>query len=398
MRNSIPAVFAYTGCRLYQDILKHRFNDILNLKRPDEKSTLETHRALLFYEYVGNNLTTLDLIESILKTYQNVDFFLIIDDCYEGLIDENFLHGIKKMLNDNDNVTKIKILSSNKNIENKITEILDSNKMFRYFNIHLYMSEYDNIAPSEHTHVPNDQLREKKFLCVNRQERSHRIRTIDFLSKNDILNQTHASCLLGDYAPLLYDNVDFKMHNINVEKYQDPDLESVVLSNDSKQRLRKILPLELDIQNHQQKIFATNMPSLETYFNETYFSIITEGDFKNSTGKKQFTEKIVKCFAFHHPFLVLGLPGTLELLKDEGFITFSSFIDESYDQVTNDDKRMNMVFDQIKKLNNLNMHQMKNMYEDMMPILEHNYNHYLKKFAMNEPGDLVNEILDWYYL
>lgn len=398
MREKIPAIFAFTGCRIYQDILKDRYNDILHLYRPEEKQVFTKHKSLLFYEYVGNNLSTLGTIEGIIKRYQNAKFFMIIDDCYEGLIDSEFIHQVKRLNDTYSNLEKFQILSSNYNVKEMCKEILGGDDAFTYFNIHPYMYEYDNVVISEHTHTSNDILREKKFLCVNRQERAHRIRTIDFLSREDILKHTYASCLIGDYAPLLYKGTQFKAQNPEIEKYQDPDLGKIILTQESKERLSKILPLELDVKDHQGKAFSTNMPSLEKYFDESYFSIITEGDFKSSTGKKQYTEKILKCFAYHHPFLVIGLPGTIELIQDEGFITFGSFIDESYDKEYNDDKRMNMVFQEIKKINELNMHELKNMYEDMLPILEHNYQHYINKHGTAKPGKLVNNILEWYYL
>lgn len=398
MRERIPAVFAHTGCRLFQEVLVPRYNHILNMRRPNEKVNLMSHKAMLFFEYVGNNIQTLELIRNILTTYPNVKYFLVIDDCYEGLIDDRVLEELDKIMRENDNIDKIKILSSNKNLETKVSTLFKSEMVFQYYNIHSYMSAYDHVSPGEHVHRVNPELREKKFLCVNRQERVHRIMTVDFLSRNDILKHSHTSCLLGDYAPLLYNDTEFTMQNPNLEKYQDPALQKLRLSNDSKDRLRKTLPLELDIKEHQLKSFAVNMPDLGKYFDQSYFSIVTEGDFNSSTQKKQYTEKILKCFLYHHPFVVLGLPGTLELLREEGFITFSSFVDENYDSETNDDKRMNMVFSQIKKLNELNMHQFKNMYEDMLPILEHNYRHCLNRYRTDQPGNLVNEILDWYYL
>lgn len=259
------------------------------------------------------------------------------------------------------------------------------------------MYEYDNVVPSQLEPTVNNQLRQKKFLCVNRQERVHRLRTIDFLSESNILPQCFASCQLGDYAPLLDENKTFLSQNPRVEQYQDADLQSVILPPQSKTRLKKMLPLELDVKNYQHKTFATQMPSLTEYFRESYISIVTEGDFSSKSGKRQFTEKVLKCFAHHHPFIVVGLPGTLSLLQEEGFLTFSSIINEDYDKEENDDKRLRMIFDEIEKLNSLNMNQMKRMYESIMPVLDHNYDNYVKVYNTNRPTTLVNKLLKWYY-
>lgn len=48
-----------------------------------------------------------------------------------------------------------------------------------------------------------------------------------------------------------------------------------------------------------------------------------------------FTEKTARPIAGKTPFLILSVPGTLRVLKNLGFKTFDSLIDESYDQETN---------------------------------------------------------------
>lgn len=393
----ITSIQINSGCRMHQDILKHRFNDILKLNMPDDFYSKHYEKAVLFFEYVGNNDIVLDTISSVVSQFPNTEIMFVIDDSYEGLVTEKFLANLQDLLSVNNNVTEWLIVSSNKTLQQTIKKIFNTTKNFVYFNIHLHMFEYDNVVPSELDYQPNMQLREKKFLCVNRQERVHRLRTIDFLSKNQILPHTFASCQLGDYVAVLDSAQSFSAQNPNVETYQDSELSNLILSNDSKTRLKSILPLELDVKNHQYRAYATQMPSLQSYFDESYISIVTEGDFSSTTNKQQFTEKVLKCFAYYHPFIVIGLPGTLELLQEHGFLTFNSIIDESYDKIKNDDKRINAALNEVKKLNELNIQQIKNLYEEIFPILEHNYNHFIKTYNQNEPAEVVNKILSWYH-
>lgn len=396
MTEKIPSLFVYTGCRLYQDVLKTRFEKVLPLYMPEGPYTSGLDKFLLFFEYVGNNTQTLDTISNLLSNFSNSEVMIIIDDCYEGLIDNEFLSKFQELLSMHSIVKDYCLLSSNLNLGKKCLQILGSDKNFIYFNVHLYLSAYDNIAPEYLESKINNNLREKKFLCVNRQERGHRLKTIDFLIKKDILKNCFASCMLGDYAGVL-DQTDFKAQNAQVEKYQDPDLIDLELTQESKDRLSRYLPLELDVKDYQRKVYSTEMPSLEKYFSESYWSIITEGDFSNKDNKQQFTEKVLKAFAYHHPFIVIGLPGTLDLLKKHGFITFSSVIDESYDQEQDDKKRLEMALQEIDKLNKLNMHELKDLYDRLLPILDHNFKTYKQIFAMNQPTELVNRIMNWYY-
>jgi len=386
-----PALIVYSGSRLFGNIIKNDFNDILpTFTLQSDDANKEYDKVFVFFEYVGNNQKTLELLSQVLSTAKVNEFFVTIDDCYEGLIDKEFVDMFTQLLDKEPRITDYCILSSNAMLE----KLIPSGK-FKYFNIHLHLPDYDEIYPDILNHIPNEHLRDKKFLCVNRQERVHRLRTVDFLLKEDIAKHTFLSCTLGDYAPLLQPGTAFKSQNVEVERYQDPELSKVVLTKDSIERLKLALPIDLDMIESQRKAFATNMPSLEKYFDESYWSIVTEGDFSSKKNIRQFTEKVLKCFAYHHPFVVIGLPGTLELLKQEGFITFSGFIDESYDQEENDDKRLNMALKEIKKLNNMNIQEMKRMYNQMMPILKHNYNTYKNIYNKAEPADVVNKLISW---
>jgi hypothetical protein len=395
--NTIPCLFVFTGCRVYQEIIKSRFNSVIPIRHCHDPDNEDGNKFILFFEYVGNNIRTLDTIDSLLGNLSDKNIMIVIDDSYEGLTSPAFLIRFQEILDKNSNVKDWVLLSSNKLVKNTVFELFGTEENFLYFNIHLYMPEYDHVIPAHMEKNINTQLRKKKFLCVNRQERKHRLLTIDFLAKNDILKHTYASCVLGDYAPILYNNLHFKSQNPLVEQYQDSSLHKTELSKDSRERLKKILPLDIDIKEHQNKVFATNMPDLSNFFRESYFSIITEGDFESVIPKKQFTEKILKSVANHHPFIVVGLPGTLQLLREQGFITFSKFIDESYDSEENNEKRLEMALDQIKKINSLNMHQIHDLYEEMFPILEHNYNTYLNIYNTNQPTQLINRIIDWFY-
>jgi hypothetical protein len=200
--------------------------------------------------------------------------------------------------------------------------------------------------------------------------------------------------VLGEYKNVLDGDCGL---NEFVPKYYDLDLYEAFYTAETKQRLLNNLPLTLDVPESKYKAIKANMPNLKDYFDESYFSIITEGDFSTDEGKRQFTEKVLKCFAYHHPFVVIGLPGTLQLLKQEGFLTFSQVIDESYDREENDDRRIKSALAEVEKLNNLNINELKKVYDKLIPVLEHNYYLYRKKLETPEPAYLVNRILEWYY-
>lgn len=91
-------------------------------------------------------------------------------------------------------------------------------------------------------------------------------------------------------------------------------------------------------------------------------------------GTAWITEKTVKNLYIGKPFVVMGGPGLLEKVRSYGFKTFSPWIDESYDTITNHSDRMVAILTEIDRLATVNVNQLHN---DIKPILEHNRQIYI---------------------
>lgn len=80
----------------------------------------------------------------------------------------------------------------------------------------------------------------------------------------------------------------------------------------------------------------------------SWFSVVTETEMRSRPCR--ITEKPFKPMANFHPFLVLGNPGALALLRDFGFETFGEVFDERYDEELHPGRRFEMVYDQVRRL------------------------------------------------
>jgi hypothetical protein len=69
--------------------------------------------------------------------------------------------------------------------------------------------------------------------------------------------------------------------------------------------------------------------------------------------KIHLTEKVLRPIACGHPFVLVAGPGSLAYLRSYGFRTFDSVFDESYDQQTDTVKRLEMVVQLMKKIQQL---------------------------------------------
>lgn len=106
--------------------------------------------------------------------------------------------------------------------------------------------------------------------------------------------------------------------------------------------------------------------------------------------KLHLTEKIFKPIVALRPFVLAAAPGNLAYLKSYGFKTFDQWIDESYDAEQNPEARLDMITQEIAKLCTMSNHQLQNMYRDMLPVLDHNKQHFFGQFR----EIIVNELVE----
>ena len=94
------------------------------------------------------------------------------------------------------------------------------------------------------------------------------------------------------------------------------------------------------------------------------------------------TEKTVRPIITKNPFIVYGPKGYLRNMKKMGFKTFNRWWSEDYDEWP-EMQRINLIFDLINKLAEIPLDELKNMYIEMTPVLEHNQN-ILKNLSNDE--------------
>lgn len=88
------------------------------------------------------------------------------------------------------------------------------------------------------------------------------------------------------------------------------------------------------------------------------------------------SEKSFKGITAKRPFIILGAPGTLSLLKLYGFKTFSDWWDESYDSEDSIDLRLTKVYNIVKEVCELSVDSLQLLCKEMSQTLEYNFNHY----------------------
>jgi len=88
------------------------------------------------------------------------------------------------------------------------------------------------------------------------------------------------------------------------------------------------------------------------------------------------SEKTYKPIAAGMPFMTLGNPGTLKYLQDQGYATFSHWVDESYDKDLALADRIQIIIDNLLYIKSLTNEQRITMRRSMQSICKHNQDLY----------------------
>jgi hypothetical protein len=124
-------------------------------------------------------------------------------------------------------------------------------------------------------------------------------------------------------------------------------------------------------------------------FNDTAYSIVAETDYDNTLSF--FSEKTAKPMIARRLFVAFTGYRFLHNLRQQGFQTFSSVIDESYDLEIDDVKRYTMAFEQVQRLCSMDQATVINA---VKPVLEHNFNHIMNtdwtSFAADQMRDIIS--------
>ena len=216
----------------------------------------------------------------------------------------------------------------------------------------------------------------KKFLNFNRRWRMHRPTTVALLAVHGLLDKGYVSLGTADdsqtwekvLTPIYY------YHKSN------PELEKIFRENAD--LIKAIPPLYLDTPDLvTNRSFIT--PTTDYLFENSYFSLVTETNYYNDPSLDSrgrfITEKTFKCIAQEHPFILLAPAHTLPLLRQLGYKTFSTLIDESYDSEEDDNIRMLKVIKEVERLSNLSGEELVKFLTVAKKICSYNYDNLMSK-------------------
>lgn len=219
--------------------------------------------------------------------------------------------------------------------------------------------------------------RSKKFLCLNRTLRPHRVVLAKFALELNLLENSIFSF-------------------VNKESYDIPNLQRdlryfTYTDLDIAEQIYNLIPYQLDTHHlsKEERLGFNTSNSNKPWFADTYVHIITETRFMY--GSTPFiSEKTYRPISNLQPFIMVGNYHSLRYLKEFGFKTFSPFIDESYDDEIDYKIRMQKIYSEIEKLNNMPINEIHDWYYSITNILLHNQKHLMDLSSINPYQETID--------
>ena len=181
-----------------------------------------------------------------------------------------------------------------------------------------------------------------KFLFLNGRARPHRKYLWHRFQQQDLLK--HALWTMLDSRPTISRQFSLKHNGINLMATTTP-LQRLPAKYEVEQyRTTVITPGPAERTFVKNELFNYTWGEIylqaEPYC-DTYFSLVTETVFEYPYSFR--TEKIAKPLAVGHPWIVASNTGFYRDMRNLGFQTFDSLIDESFDLIDNSQDRMDRI-------------------------------------------------------
>ena len=216
----------------------------------------------------------------------------------------------------------------------------------------------------------------KKFICLNWRFTPHR----QLLAAYLVLRSSVVSWYYRGDLPITANYNWFSIYTTpNINKYYENIINGITYLNANSPlnvdlNITEAIPLyssKIGTQPDTKILNNIENELIENAYMNVFCDIVTESRFAQPTAN--YSEKTFHPMWYKKPFVLAAPPHTLKYLKEEGYKTFSEFWDESYDDCENHDERLMKIYDVIDYIDSKTIDELRIMYEQMKPILQHNY-------------------------
>lgn len=350
-----------------------------------------------FYKFNNINYilkNTKPLYSGFMSTKKNLqDMF-----CYEFDIINQFVTKNK--------LTNVTLCTSQYNINKYLGDKYDFKLKTKDLGLTIAVNDCQNLPFTFMTYDKNSKIPDKdvinyKFICTNKSYEGYRHLVAAYLYKRssqlsfnyknfDFVINTNRKKLDLKTWDQFWDNINNVLwFDFNDLKTIDPDVYHKLDANLKKLKKIKHLTIDKDLSDPLFEKWLLDRGDYTSKFDpfpfdsyaKSFCAIVTESVYAQPFG--HFADKSLNAIKCFRPFVLVGPPHTLEYMHKLGLKTFNDYWDESYDLEKNHTKRLLKIFKVIDYINSKSLTELKEIYNEMIPILI--YNHQLiEKFKSTE--------------
>jgi hypothetical protein len=189
-----------------------------------------------------------------------------------------------------------------------------------FFFPHFFLSTYNHMNRYiVDTDIKKTVQPDKEFLCLNRRMYHHKYKIIEELFNRGLLKDTRFTWVDNFVPTNKISKTLISELNINVDEFDGIQLEGDVMYGSR-------------LSYHDEFLFTIN----PDWYYRSKVDIITETILDGDA--IHITEKTFKAIYLGLPFVISASKGHLKALRDMGFKTFNSVINEDYDDMSGGDK------------------------------------------------------------
>lgn len=289
---------------------------------------------------------------------------------------------------DRNNLTNVTVHTCDFNVEKFYPFYLTKFKLATddLFLSHFDTNEFEPLADNEDTSNFS-----RKFISMNWRYAPHRQLIATYLANlTDVHLSWYFKTDMGNVSvepwysihnwiqkkPEVFNKMITGFRDLNNRSPYSLDLDVKEATSITHRYLKHMFPIKV-IYDHKKEKYGDNLDRVKTYYNDVFCDIVTESRFAQPTSN--YSEKAYRPMFYKKPFIMVGPPHTLQYMKEQGFQTFGDFWNEHYDMMEDHESRLFAIFKLIDQLNSMSIGELKDMYQKMLPIVEHNRRLLLEK-------------------
>ena len=280
--------------------------------------------------------TTSDEFLTLLEKIQHQNFYFMGDFSREAHqnVDKLSVSFLNELKSKGININRLIVVKNDSSRIGLHKIRYDNYTLNTIFFPHFFLSTYNHMKG----YIVNNWVKEtiqpdKKFLCLNRRMYHHKYKIIEELFNRGLLKDTRFTWVDNFVPPNKISKKLISELNINIDEFDGIQLEGDVMYGSK-------------LSYHDEFLFTINP---EWYY-RSKVDIITETILDGDA--LHITEKTFKAIYLGLPFVISASKGHLKSLRDMGFKTFNSVINEDYDDMSGKDK-IKKIIDSAEELCNI---------------------------------------------